>query len=74
MQRDVTVKTPGEFVTAKELFEIEAGQTLRIDLYIWIEGQDVDCYGLPEDAKLLANIQFESGSTSQSGMENIPNQ
>lgn len=71
-QRDVTVKTPGEFITIKELFEIEAEQMLRIDLYIWVEGQDVDCYGLPEDAKLLANIQFESGSTSQSGMAEIP--
>lgn len=73
-QRDVTVKTPGEFITDKELFEIEAGQMMRIDLYIWVEGQDVDCYGLPEDAKLQANIQFESSSNSQSGMEPIPPQ
>lgn len=72
VQKNITVKDPGEFITDKELFEITAGQILRIDLYIWVEGQDVDCYGLPEDAKLLANIQFESGSTVQSGMADIP--
>lgn len=71
-QRDVTVKTLGDFVTEKKLFEIKAGQIVRIEMYIWIEGQDIDCYGLPEGAKLTANIQFSSSASSQSGMEDIP--
>lgn len=71
-EKDVTVKTLGKFVTDTELFTIEAGEMFRIDLYIWVEGQDVDCYGLPEDAKLLANIQFKSTGSAQSGMTDIP--
>lgn len=70
-QKDVTVKTLGEFTTGRTLFEIGNEQVFRIKLYIWVEGQDVDCYGLPEDAKLLANIQFENDSVSQSGMVEI---
>ena len=70
-QKDVTVKTLGEFTTGRELFEIGNEQVFRIRLYIWVEGQDVDCYGLPEDARLLANIQFENDSVSQSGMVEI---
>lgn len=72
VQRDVTVKTLGTFLTDADLFELDQGEMVRIAIYIWIEGQDVDCYGLPEDASLFANIQFETDYTTQSGMEDIP--
>ena len=72
VQRDVTVKTLGTFLTDTDLFELEQGEVARIVMYIWIEGQDVDCYGLPEEASLFANIQFKADYATQSGMEDIP--
>lgn len=72
VQRDVTVKSLGTFLTEASLFELEPGDTVRIAMYIWIEGQDLDCYGLPEDASLFANIQFKTDYESQSGLEEIP--
>ena len=72
VQHDATVKTLGTFLTESDLFTIDEGETVRIAMYIWIEGQDVDCYGLPEDASLFANIQFEADYDSQSGIEDIP--
>lgn len=71
-QRDATVKTLGEFLTDIDLFEIDQGEMVRIVMYIWVEGQDVDCYGLPEDASLFANIQFKADYATQSGIEDIP--
>lgn len=72
VQRDVTVKELGTFLTETDLFELEQGEIVRIAMYVWIEGQDVDCYGLPEDASLFANIQFKADYGGQSGMEEIP--
>jgi hypothetical protein len=40
-------------------------------MYIWIEGQDVDCYGLPDDTELIANIQFRADYSNQSGLVDI---
>lgn len=72
VQKDVTVKKLGTFLTETELFELEQGEIARIAMYVWIEGQDVDCYGLPEDASLFANIQFVADFDAQSGIEEIP--
>lgn len=72
VQRDVTVKTLGTFLTDTSLFALEQGETVRIAMYIWMEGQDVDCYGLPEEASLFANIQFKADYDAQSGIEDIP--
>lgn len=72
VQRDTTVKTLGTFLTDTDLFVIDEGETVRIAMYIWIEGQDADCYGLPEDASLFANIQFVADYDTQSGIEDIP--
>lgn len=70
-QKDVTVKQLGEFTNNVELFAIQPGEYTRIDLYIWMEGQDLDCFGLPDTAHLLANIQFNTDYTAQSGLEEI---
>ena len=72
VQRDATVKTLGTFLTDTDLFELDVGETARIVMYVWVEGQDVDCYGLPEDASLFANIQFKTDYATQSGIEDIP--
>ena len=72
VERDSTVKTLGTFLTDAELFELDEGEVVQIVMYIWVEGQDVDCYGLPEDASLFANVQFKANYDTQSGMEEIP--
>jgi len=72
VRKDTTVKTLGNFITDKRLFALEAQEMVRIDMYIWMEGQDVDSYGLPEDATLFANIQFKTDSEAQTGLEEIP--
>ena len=72
VQKDVTIKKLGQFTENSELFTLEVGEIVHIRMYIWVEGQDLDCYGLPEDASLFANIQFKTDYTAQSGLEEIP--
>lgn len=67
---------PGEFETNPTLFSVKTGEIVRIELYIWLEGQDVDCSNIMHNAtvkddaevKIYANIQFTGTTESQSGM------
>lgn len=67
---------PGEFIQNPALFTLKSGEIVKIELYIWLEGQDVDCSNAMSDGvtttKLEANIQFTGTGESQSGMEPIP--
>lgn len=44
------------------LFSIKPGEIVKIEMYIWLEGQDADCSNLTDgamhDAQIWANIQF----------------
>jgi len=33
----------GEFISNPALFTVDPGEIMRIELYIWLEGQDIDC-------------------------------
>ena len=68
VQRSVVIHELGEFTTETELFSIKAGEMVRIDLYCWLEGQDVDCTNEIQGAQILASIQFATDEESQSGM------
>ena len=63
---------PGEFLTNQTIFRLDAGEIVRIEIYIWLEGQDVDCSNAMSDGvtttKIEANIQFTGTSDTQSGM------
>ena len=63
---------PGEFLTNPTLFSLKSGEIIRIELYIWLEGQDVDCSNVMSDGvtttKIEANIQFTGTTDTQSGM------
>lgn len=73
VQRDVVIKSMGEFTTDTDLYSLKANDVVRIDMYIWLEGQDVDCTNkIGHKAQLLANVQFDADIGSQSGMETIP--
>ena len=66
----------GYFLENPTLFEIKTGEVMKIELYIWLEGQDVDCSNAMSDGntttRIEANIQFTGTSESQSGMQPIP--
>lgn len=72
VQKDVTIKNLGEFLTDTSLFTLDAGDMVRIDLYIWLEGQDVDCTNLIDEAQIIANVQFDTDYEGQSGLVTIP--
>lgn len=72
VQKDVTIKALGDFTTDTTMFSIKSGEIVKIQLYVWLEGQDVDCTNEIEDASILANVQFYTDYDEQSGMEPIP--
>ena len=71
VQRNVVIKELGEFVENPELFRLNAGDMVKIDLYIWLEGQDVDCTNEIKEAQILASIQFAGDAGIESGMKPI---
>jgi hypothetical protein len=69
----------GEFLNNPTLFHLEPGQIVKIEMYIWLEGQDVDCTNasvfalnnlkdIIDDQWLIGNIQFSGTTESQTGM------
>lgn len=68
VQRGVVMYHMGEFLEEPRLFYLGAGETVRIDLYLWLEGQDVDCTNGIHKAQILANVQFNASSEGQSGL------
>ena len=68
VQRSVVVHELGEFLTPTKLFELKAGEMVKIDLYIWLEGQDVDCTNSITEAQILASIQLSTETQGQSGL------
>lgn len=72
VQRNSTIKSLGSFTSDTDMFHLDAGEIIQIVMYIWIEGQDLDCYGFSDVSQLSANIQFEADYSEQSGLEEIP--
>ncbi len=71
VQRGVVIHELGEFTTDPYLFSLGQNEMVRIDLYIWLEGQDIDCTNQINRAKVLANIQFKTLDDDPSGMTPI---
>ncbi len=68
IERDVVVKHFGEFESNPYLFSLKEGEMVKIDIYIWLEGQDPDCVSEIQDAQIAANIQFHADPDTQSGL------
>jgi len=68
VEHGVVVRTPGEFNKDPQLFNLDAMQRVKIDVYIWLEGMDVDCVNAVDNAKLFANLQFDATTQSDSGL------
>ena len=71
VERDVVIKDLGQFQSETRLFSLQPGQTVRIDLYVWLEGQDMDCTNQLDGAQILACIQMASEAGGQSGLKPI---
>lgn len=71
VQRNVVVKDLGQFQSDLLLFELDARETVLIEVYIWLEGQDTDCTNKIQDAQIIANIQFSTEPGDQSGLKPI---
>lgn len=70
VQHNVVVQELGKFVSETDLFELDPEEFAKIDLYFWMEGQDIDCnYLIGQNAKIMANIQFLAESGNDSGLE-----
>lgn len=67
--RDNVIWTMGDFTTDTYLFELKKNEMVRIEVYIWLEGQDADCNNrIGQQAEILANLQFEGTPDSSSGL------
>lgn len=71
IQQNVQMYSLGEFISDPYLFLIHEDETVMIRLYLWLEGQDVDCVNAIADAKITANIQFLAVSDNESGWEPV---
>lgn len=68
VQRSAVIHELGEFLTPAELFSLNVGEMVKIDLYVWLEGQDIDCTNRITEAQILASIQLSAETESQSGL------
>ncbi len=48
-----------------ELFTIPANQTTKITVFIWIEGQDVDCINYASAGSVATNLQFKAETVTE---------
>lgn len=75
IEHGVIYHTLGEFigrdgisVDPPKLFEIKPGEIVMMEIYIWLEGQDIDCINSGSEGQIEANIQFFGKTEEQSGL------
>lgn len=72
VERNVLIHTLGEFTSDTELFEISPHELAQITVYVWLEGQDIDCTNvIGQRAQIMANLQFIADLGNHSGLEPI---
>lgn len=72
VQRNATLRTMGRFTSDTKLFSLKRNEMVRIDVYLWLEGQDADCTNeIGTEAQILASLQFAGDYSGQSGLEPI---
>ncbi len=73
VQRDVVLRTPGIFEQEVPLFTLDPSEKVKIEVYLWLEGMDVDCVNaLGVNARIVANLQFSAQADGGSGLVPIP--
>ena len=72
VQRSVVIHDMGRFTSDTELFQISADQLVQMQVYVWLEGQDIDCTNvIGQAAQVFANLQFVADFGGHSGLEPI---
>ncbi|MBQ6878152.1 MAG: hypothetical protein IJO22_07130 [Oscillospiraceae bacterium] len=78
IEHGVVIHTLGDFVDAEgtvidppKLFSIKTGEIVKIELYVWLEGQDMDCVNMNSEAMIEASIQFAGKGEGNSGLVKI---
>lgn len=58
--QDVVIYEMGEFLSNPVLFTVTDGTMIHVNMYIWMEGQDIDCTNMAvaHDTLIASNIQF----------------
>ena len=69
VERDVVIRDLGEFQRDPALFELRPEERVKIEVYIWLEGMDVDCVNaIGQGARIFANLQFLADPHNHSGL------
>lgn len=72
VQRGVIIRDLGDFVSDTYLFELGVDEFAKIDVYVWLEGQDTDCTNeIGDEAQIFVNLQFDAQAKTNSGLEII---
>ena len=52
--------TAGEFTQSMDMFSLDGNDMVKVRLWVWVEGQDYDCYALSyaDAVEILCNIEF----------------
>lgn len=62
----------GDFEGDASLFELTANELVKMEVYIWLEGMDVDCVNaIGHSALIVSNLQFLAEPHHHSGLEPI---
>lgn len=77
--QDVVIYSVGQFVQNRPLFTLPRGGMMKVDVCIWMEGQDSDCIArnVADAVSITANLQFGVKADeiiSDIGRGEIPNQ
>lgn len=69
VEKNKIVHKLGMIEPDKELFKLSAEELAQISVYVWLEGQDVDCTNvIGQECKVLASIQFDADPAAHSGL------
>ena len=69
LERDVIIRDLGVFEDDVTLFQLDNSEKVKIDVYVWLEGMDVDCVNvLGTGAQFFANLQLSAIPDNQSGL------
>lgn len=71
VQRDVTIKRFGRFLTDSRLAALDAGDMMRVRMSVWLEGMDADCTNEIRDAQITINVQFATDLGGHGGLVEI---
>lgn len=70
VQKDYILYKYGEFLDDPHLFDLDKDCTAKIDVYIWLEGQDADCTNeIGYEAKIFSSIQLYAERRVNTGLE-----